>query len=433
MPEAVPRPLAQYTPQRLSLWRDPDFLKIWTAQSTSNLGRLMMVIPLVAILVLEARPYQMAIIGGAASASGLTFGLVAGLWIDRSRRRLVLAVTDLSPALAIASIVIAHYAFELHIEHLYVVAFVNGSLGIFNEVANQAYLPSLVERDRLLEANSKMAATDSIVEQIGFSVGGFIAQLASAISAGVVQAITFAISGLLILSIRKAEPEPKPAESDSNIRRELVEGYRFIASNQILLVLAISGAVLAGASGIVGGMIALFALTEIGFQPGPLGVIYGIGGVSSFVGALYAQRVTNKLGVGPTMALGVFVYGVVGFLIPLAPAQIWIATVFFVLPQIFGDGFWIMHDINEVSVQQAVTPEHLRGRVASALKVSEKLAALIGVAIAGVVAEFAGLRIALATGSVLWLAAGMILLHPAVRSLRVLPEDEATDPTAPAE
>lgn len=75
---------SQQSVPRRGLWRDPDFLKIWTAQSTSNLGRMMMVVPLVAILILEARPYEMAILGGATTAAGLLFGLVAGPWIDRS-------------------------------------------------------------------------------------------------------------------------------------------------------------------------------------------------------------------------------------------------------------------------------------------------------------------------------------------------------------
>ena len=59
------------------------------------------------------------------------------------------------------------------------------------------------------------------------------------------------------------------------------------------------------------------------------------------------------------MTLGAIFYGLIGFLIPVAPTQIWIPAVFFVLPQILGDGFVIMHNINEVSLQQAVRPEHL--------------------------------------------------------------------------
>jgi len=416
-PETTAPPAA-----RKSLWKDPDFLKIWTAQSTSNLGRMMMVVPLVAILILEARPYQMAILGGATIAAGLAFGLFAGPWIDRSKRRIVLVVTDLGSAAALASVAVAHFLFELHIEHLYAVAFVNGSLGIFNEVATRSYLPSLIGRDRLLEANSKIAASDSVVEQIGFSVGGFIAQLASAIAASIVQTVTFLVSGLLVLAIRKPEPAPPKPATRPNIRREVVDGYRFIGSNQTLLVMTISGVTLAGAGGIIGGMITLFALSEIGFLPGPLGVIYGIGGASSLVGALFATRVTNRLGVGNTMVLGSLIYGVIGFLIPLAPTQIWIAAIFFILPQLFGDGFMIMHDINRRSLQQSIIPENYLGRVIGAMKVSEMAAALLGVSIAGIVAETVGLRAALFIGSSLMVIAAVILLHPAIRSIKTIPE-----------
>ena len=364
----------------------------------------------------------MAILGGATTAAGLAFGLFSGPWIDRSRRRIVLVVTDLGSAAALASVAVAHFLFELHIEHLHAVAFVNGSLGIFNEVASRSYLPSLIGRDRLLEANSKIAASDSVVEQIGFSVGGFIAQLASAIAASIVQTVTFLVSGLLILAIRKPKPAPTKPATRPNIRREMGDVYRFIGSNQTLLVMTISGVTLAGAGGIIGGMITLFAISEIGFQPGPPGVMYGIGGVSSLIGALFATRVTNRLGVGNTMVLGASIYGVIGFLIPLAPTQIWIAAIFFILPQLFGDGFMIMHDINRRSLQQSIIPENYLGRVIGAMKVSEMAAALIGVAIAGVVAETVGLRAALFIGSALMVIAAVVLLHPAIRTIKTIPE-----------
>jgi len=381
----------------------------------------MMAISLITILLLEARPYQMALLGGATTASGLIFGLFAGPWVDRSRRRAVLAVKELGAAAALGSAVFAHYFLELHIEHMYVVAFLFGTFGIFNEIAQRSYLPSLVKNERLIEANSKISASEAVTEQIGFPIGGFIAQLVSVIAAGIAQTATFFVSGVLLLLIRKPDPEPAKHERP-NIRREIVDSYRFIGSNSVMLSIAVSGALLGAASGIIGGMITLFAITEIGFQPGPLGIIFGIGGISSFVGALFATRVTTRLGVGPTMALGLFSYGVVGFLIPLAPTEIWIATIFFVLPQVFGDGFWVMHDINKNSLQQAIIPDNYLGRVIGAMKVSEKVAALIGVSIAGVVAEVFGLRIALARGSTIWLFAGAVYLLPTVRQIKTLPE-----------
>lgn len=100
--------------------------------------------------------------------------------------------------------------------------------------------------------------------------------------------------------------------------------------------------------------------------------------------------------------------------------------IFFILPQIFGDGFWVMQDINKTSLQQAIIPTDYLGRVLGAMKVSEKAAALIGVSIAGIIAELVGLRAALATGSVIWLIAGAIYLHPTIRSIKTIPSTHSS-------
>ena len=418
--------MPQLAPHHISLWRDADFLKFWAARTTSTLGRLMSVLPLVAILVLDARPYQMAILGGATTASGLAFGLIAGVWVDRTKRRPVLIVADVVRAVSISSLPIAYFMFELRIEHLYVVAFVNGSLGIFHDVAYRAYLPGLVGRSRIQEANAKVSASESVVEQIAFSVAGFIAQLATAIIAGVVQSVTFALSGLLVLLIRKNEPPPHRDGAEGDLKQQLASGYKFIVRHSMLMPVAVSGATLATCDGIVGTLITLFAITEIGFQPGPLGLIYAVGGISSFFGALFAARLTSWLGFGRSLSISLIVPGLVGFLIPLSPAHTWVAAVFFLLPQILGDGFWALHDINQLSLQQAVTPENLRGRVSAAIHLSETAAALLGVTIAGVAAELIGLRWALAIGFSFQLTAGLVYLNPAIRQLRTLPEEDGT-------
>ena len=116
MPSTGPPSSTDERPPRRCLWRDPDFLNIWTAQSTFNLGRMMMVAPLVTILILDARPYQMAILGGATTTAGLLFGLITGSWIDRSKRRIILVISDLGSAPTLASVAVAHFLFEPHNE-----------------------------------------------------------------------------------------------------------------------------------------------------------------------------------------------------------------------------------------------------------------------------------------------------------------------------
>ena len=380
---------------------------------------------LTAILVLEARPAEMALLAACGSAPALVFGLVAGVWVDRQRRRPVLVAADLGRMLSLGSVPLAWFLFRLHIEHLYAVAFVNGALGIFFSVAHPSYLPGLVGREHIFEANSKLSAASAVVESGSFTVGGWIAQLASALVAVTTQAGVFLASGLLLLSIRHREPLPPTAADRRPLRAELTDGFRALFGQPILRALALSNALIGFGSGAVGGMITLFAIREVGFAPGPIGTIYAVGGISSFVGALYAQRVARRLGLGRSIAIGFLISGAVTFLIPLAHGPLWIAAVFFLIPQIVGDGAWTVHDIGELSLRQSLTPERVRGRVNSAIAVAERAAEVLGALAAGLVAETAGLRAALALGAAVYVTAGAVLVFSRVWSVwEVPPEDE---------
>src|SRR5688572_13662707 len=163
------------------LWRHPDFVRLWSAQTISVFGSLITgtAIPFTAILVLDASPREVALLAAANHVPGLIFGVAAGVWVDRLRRRPVMIAADLGRAALVTTIPLA-YAFDaLTIGHLYAVALSAGMLTIFFDVAYQSYLPTLVSRDELVEGNSKLAATASVSEFAGFSVSGWLVQVFS--------------------------------------------------------------------------------------------------------------------------------------------------------------------------------------------------------------------------------------------------------------
>jgi MFS family permease len=414
-------------PVRISgLWRNADFLKLWAAHTTAQFGALMGALGLIAVLMLEARPAQMAVLTGMGTAPALAFGLVAGAWVDRLRRRPVLVAADIGRALSLGSVPMAHFLGTLHIEQLYAVAFLNGMLMIFFDVAHPSYVPSVVGRDNLVEANSKITAADAIVESTAFSISGWVAQLVSAIVAAVVNSCTFVASALLLLAIRGSEPGPAASTGPRrSLRAEVIEGVRYVWGDRLLRPIVISKALLGLAIGMVGSIITLFALTEVGFEPGPLGVIYGVGGISSFVGAVFASRVLKRLGLGLAIGAGMLIAGCLGFLIPAATGPLLIATVFFVVPQVFGDGLWTVHNIGEISLRQAITPDRARGRVNSAMTVAGLVAQLLGALVTGVIAETAGMRWALAVGFAAQVSAGAVLLLSPIRRVRDTPASTA--------
>src|SRR5690348_15208720 len=107
--------------RRDSLWRTPDFLKIWAGQTVSLAGSLVtgFALPLTAILALHADAAQVALLSAAQVVPGLGLGLLAGVWADRVRRRPLLIAMDVGRALAVGAIPVSALLGWLHIEFLY--------------------------------------------------------------------------------------------------------------------------------------------------------------------------------------------------------------------------------------------------------------------------------------------------------------------------
>ena len=200
-----------------SLWRHADFLKLWAGQTVSELGSVVTrtAVPLVALLVLGAGPFEMALIVVAGSLAVLLVGFFAGAWVDRIRRRPLLIASDAIRALLLFSIPIAYAANVLRMEQLYLVVFLEGCLGALFSAAYPAYVPSLIGVDRVVDGNSKLATSSSIAEIGGPGLAGGLVQLVSAPFAILVDAVSFAVSAISLLLIRA----PEPARPDGRRRR----------------------------------------------------------------------------------------------------------------------------------------------------------------------------------------------------------------------
>ncbi|MCC6778189.1 MAG: MFS transporter [Hyphomicrobiales bacterium] len=425
-------------PQLGGLWRHGDFVKLWAAQTISVFGSLITrtALPFAAILVLDATPLQIALLGVADIAPGILSGLVAGVWVDRMRRRPIMILADLGRAVALVSIPLAAAFDLLRIEHLYAVAFLTGILTTFFDVAYLSYLPSLLRRDELLEGNSKLAATNSVAEVGAFGLAGWLVQIFSAPIAILFDAISFVLSASLLRSIRTDEPEPEraPAEAGPDIRQEVTAGLRVLLRDPLLRALGGSSIALDFSFRIVGTVFLLFATRELGFQPGILGLIFAVGGVSSFVGAIVAGRVSGRLGIGPAMIVGLILTGVGQLFVPLAQSASLAAIALLVAQQLIGDGGATVYLINQVSLRQAVTPSQVLGRVNASIQFLGLVAMLLGALLGGVLGETVGLRATLVCGGAFSLLAGIALALSTVRHVRetplVLEDASATTPAA---
>jgi MFS family permease len=406
------------------LWRHRDFLKLWTGQSISELGSQVsqLAIPWVAAVVLHVSPFVFSLLGVLGFLPFIIFALPAGVWVDRLRRRPILIVGDAARGLLLVSIPLA-YAFDvLSVWQLLVVQFVVGIFTVFFDVAYQSYLPSLVEREDLIEGNAKLQLTVSVAQVAGPSLSGGLIAAITAPYAILADAVSYFVSTGFMIPIRKAEtlPErtadtPRPA-----MVPELKEGLRWVVNNVHLR--SIAGCT--GSSNFFGGLVfaifVLYAVRILHLSAVQLGFVFAAGSVGAIVGALVVNRLQRAIGVGPAIVWTAVCFSVGGLALPLAPKSaplpLLIAGLFIVQ---FGG---VAYNITQVSLRQAITPERLQGRMNAAMRWIVWGTIPIGTLAGGGLATAFGLHAALWIGSIGALFGFLFVALSPLRSIRVMPE-----------
>src|SRR5215469_3278495 len=408
------------------LWKNPDFMKVWLSRTISNLGNGItgIALPVIAIQVLAATPAQMRILSALNGMAVLLYGLLAGVWVDRLRRRPVLIATDLGRALLAGSIPVAALSGILRMEQVYIVAALSAILAVFFNAADVAFFPGLVQPQELVEGNSKLGMSDSLAEVGGPAVAGTLIQAISAPLSMIVDALSFLASAFYLARIRKPEPQPLPAKQRRSAWHESIEGIQFVLKNPLLRTLAGSTGVARFFGTFVGTFYAFYVIRELHVSPIILGLLIAAGGLSSLVGAWLAERVVQRLGLGLTIGGGLFAYGLLGLLVPLAHGPVSLIVTLLFASQLVGDAGVSIHLIAELSLRQMLIPQPLAGRANTAIQFLTLGVAPFGALLAGVIAEQFGVRFTLFTGICGVIAAGLWLLLSPVRRLQA-PESEA--------
>ena len=408
-------------PKLPGLWRHDDFMRLWVGQTISAFGSMVggVAMSFTAILVLRATPFQLGTLAAARLVPGLLSSLFAGAWVDRISRRPILIAADIGRAAALVSIPITAYFGILYIGQLYVVAFLVSILTIFFDVAYQSYLPSLVEKQELIEGNSKLTATSAISEFCGFGIGGWLVQIFTAPIAILIDSVSFIASAISVNLISSSESEQK-ADEHRNMRAEIMDGLREVVNSPILRAMALANLSFSFFLGTNGPLVVLYMSKGLGFNPGLLGMIFALGGVSSFFGAVFATRVTGRIGAGKAMIFGMLGFGISMLFIPLAQGATVVSVILLIAQQLTGDGAYTVYEITQVSLRQEISPARLLGRVNASMKFIGLGAMLAGSILGGVLGERIGVRATLAASaigallSVLWLVLSPLrLLHGA--------------------
>ncbi|MBJ7607950.1 MAG: MFS transporter [Candidatus Dormibacteraeota bacterium] len=350
-----------------AVWRQRDFSLLWGGQTVSEIGSQVTVLalPTLAIFSFHAGPAAIGLLVACERIPFPVLALPAGAIVDRVRKRPLMVTCSLARMAILAAIPALAGLDQLQLWHLFAAAVAMGVFTVFFDLAYLAYVPVLVRRDQLLEANSRLEVTWSAGALVGPGVGGVLVQAVGGARAVLVDAASFLLSAMSVLAIRHREPELATAHRH-HLAREVGEGLRHVFGNPVLraqLLCLTAAGVFAHA---YEAPLFLFAYGRLHLSPGLLGAILAFGGLGSMLGSTVAGRVIARAGVGRTMALTDAVSIGLSGAIPLAvfvPAVALLFPLFLVIGAVSTAG-----NIAQMTLRQSLSPARLQGRMSAVFR-----------------------------------------------------------------
>ncbi len=410
--------------RRTGLWAHPDFLRLWVGQSISLCGTEItrLALPLTAVVVLQATPVQMGLLNAVQLAPFLLVGLVAGIWVDRWRRRPILLWATVGQALLLGSIPLAALYEQVGLPHLYVVGFVTGVLTVFFDVAYQAILPSLISREHLVEGNSKLTTSRALTQMVGPGLGGWLVALLTAPLAIAADVGSFLVAALCFARLQGGEPVGHGGEPRERFWVEMVAGVRTVLGHVLLRPIAASLATSSLFSRMIFALYILYVTRHLGLSPALVGAVVSVGSLGALGGAFLARRLARRYGVGPTL-IGAMLLGHSGtLLIPVLTAPLSVVVLVLIVAHgLMGFGE-ATYNITQVSLRQALIPPRFQGRMHATMRCIGWSTAPLGALLGGLLGDMVGVRTALMVAALGGLTAVVWLVCSPVRRVSRLPE-----------
>ncbi|TCO54904.1 MFS transporter [Actinocrispum wychmicini] len=396
-----------------------DFRRLWFGQTVSLLGSSVgsVALSLVTVVTLHADPFTVGLVNAAYWLPWLAIGLPAGAWVDRlGRHRLVMMTGDAVSFLAFASVPVAAWFGALTVAHVLVATLVGGCAKVFFTMAYRAFVPALVRGDDLLTANAKLQASESTTQVVGPGLAGLLAQILTAATGVLVDALSFLVSLLYLRKTGDYRQAPRPRQ---RLRTEIGEGLRFVAHDPLLRVLTCFGAVSNLALTGYQSLAVVFLVRDVGVDSAIVGVMFAVGGMGGVVGSLIAGRLARRFGTARAVLL-CQVFGLPpALLIPLTQPGIGL-VVFGVGVLAAGVGVVASNVIQGTFRQRYCPPEMFARIMASGSVVNYGTIPLAGV-LSGGLADAFGVRTTMWLMTGLSAASVLILLASRIRRLRDFP------------
>ena len=407
------------------LWHHQDFMRMWVGQSVSQVGNqvTLLALPTIAIILLGATTFQVGLLEAVGTIAFPLLGPFAGVWVDRFRRKPIMIVSNFGRMVSLLTIPISAFFGFLTIYQLFAVAGINGVFWVFFDTANQSYLPSLVVREDLIDANSRLQASTSGAQIIGPTLAGFLISVVGATRSIIADSVGYLVSAISLLSIKKKEEEveltvgqenedgSRKGDSTNSFIYEMKQGFHFVLRNSILSTLTACVATSNLGANVFLAVYLLFAYRELHLSPLLVGVIGTVAAVGFFIGVLTTNPVSGRLGVGRTLAVssaGFLAYTGIALAVYLPSIPTLMVFLFI--------SYMVLAPFNIVGVtlRQSITPNRFLGRVTATSRAISWGVLPVGSLIGGLLGTILGLQATVVIGGLvaalgsLWIVLGPV-------------------------
>lgn len=395
------------------------FARLWTASTTSAFGTYVTVLALQVIVVevLAGDALDVGLVNAARWAPYLLFGLLAGVLVDRVRRRPLLVATDALSAVALATIPVLAATGHLDIGWLVVLMAVFGLCTLVGDAAFQSFVPRVVPTRLLASAHARIDQSDAVAQASGPALAGGLIALLGAPLAVLVDAVSYLASAVLLATVTIEEPRPGPRTRGRlhGVGREIADGLRWVYRHPTLRPLAISTHAWFVCSAVAGAVLTPFALRTLHLSVLALGLALAAAGVGALVGASFAVRLGERLGAGHVIITARIGTGLAWVL--MAVALFWLpagaatdgwgggtAWAVFALAQLLLGVCMGAENTNEMAYRQTATPDVLQGRTNATMRSVNRAMIVVAAPLGGMLGD------ALGYGSALVLAGTALVI-----------------------
>lgn len=377
------------------LWQHTEFRKLWAGQSVSLIGSQLMYFGMLitAVSVLDASPFQMGIVQAMHGVPAV-FGLFFGAWIDRRRRLPIIIAADIGRFLVLLVLPVAYLVDLLSIELIYIVAFGIGTMGSLFQIAYRTLLPSVVSRDELIEANSKLEIATAGSVAIGPALGGVLVKIMVAPLTLLFSAASFILSAYLFsrMNIDEYAGSGNGSTGTVDASAEIREGINYFRSNRLLIGMAASGTSLQIFIYVYAAVSLIYVIKHLNIDVGLIGVMFAFSSIGLVLGSIISSRYSETIGVGRLMATGLLLAGIGYLVFPIVSGPVFVVVPILVVGAIVLEVGVVIYSVQQVSLRQTITPEHIQGRVNSIFLMVSRLAIPVGALLGGYLGESIGVR-----------------------------------------